>query len=55
MVAILIGAFVGAAFIVQKDTMYPLVIALIVTVMVTATTWLLGVSDPAWVHGTSAN
>ena len=48
--AMLTGALVGAALIVHVHIVYPLVIALIVTTIVAATTRILGAADPAWVH-----
>ena len=48
MAAMLIGALVGAALVIHVRTVFPLVIALIVIVVVAATTRALGRSDPPW-------
>jgi predicted NAD/FAD-binding protein len=45
----LAGAVVGAAFIIHVHIIYPLLIALIVTLGVAMTARLLGRSDPTWV------
>jgi uncharacterized membrane protein YoaK (UPF0700 family) len=47
-VAMFAGALVGAVLIVNSHNVYPLAIALIITVIVTATTRVLGTADPAW-------
>ena len=46
--AMLIGALVGAALVIHAHSVFPLVIALVVIVVVAATTWALGRSDPLW-------
>jgi hypothetical protein len=48
--AMLAGALVGAALVIHVNVVYPLVIALILVSVVSATARLLGTSDPAWVH-----
>ena len=48
--AMLAGAVVGAVLVVHAHIVDPLIIALIVTVIVAATTRALGAADPAWVH-----
>ena len=52
--AMLVGALVGAAFVVDDHIVYPLLIALIVLCLVAVTTRRVGTSDPAWVRGESA-
>jgi uncharacterized membrane protein YoaK (UPF0700 family) len=47
-VAMFAGALVGAVLIVNSHNVYPLAVALIITVIVTATTRVLGAADPAW-------
>src|SRR5207248_6734756 len=46
--AMLAGALLGAALVVHVHIVYPLVIALVVTAGVAATTRMLGTSDPPW-------
>jgi uncharacterized membrane protein YoaK (UPF0700 family) len=53
-VAMLAGALVGAAFVVAAHIVYPLLIALIVLLIIAATSWRVGASQPAWVRGESA-
>ncbi len=48
--AMLAGAVVGAALVIHVHIVYPLVIALVVTAIVAATTRILGATNPAWVH-----
>jgi uncharacterized membrane protein YoaK (UPF0700 family) len=47
-VAMFCGALVGAAFIVHAQTVYPLVVALVITIAVAGTTVVLGSADPPW-------
>jgi uncharacterized membrane protein YoaK (UPF0700 family) len=49
-VAMLVGALVGAAFVVHSEPIYPLAIALITVVAVSGTTRVLGARDPGWSH-----
>jgi uncharacterized membrane protein YoaK (UPF0700 family) len=49
-VAMLVGALVGAAFVVHSEPIYPLAIALITVVAVSAITRVLGARDPGWSH-----
>jgi uncharacterized membrane protein YoaK (UPF0700 family) len=49
--AMLVGAFVGAEFVVHGQSFYALVVALVVLIVVAATAWQLGKSDPPWVLG----
>jgi len=46
----LAGAVVGAVFIIHVQIVYPLLIALVVTLSVAVTAGVLGRSDPTWVH-----
>jgi uncharacterized membrane protein YoaK (UPF0700 family) len=46
--AMLVGALVGALFVVHAQIVYPLVIALATVAVIAATTQLLTRSDPAW-------
>ncbi len=48
--AMLAGALVGAALVIHARIFYPLLIALIITAVVAATTAILGKPEPAWVH-----
>ena len=48
-IAMFVGALIGAALIVHSQTVYPLVIALIVAATVSGTTRVLGAGDPSWV------
>jgi uncharacterized membrane protein YoaK (UPF0700 family) len=47
-VAMLVGALIGAAFVIHADIVSPLLLALIAISIVAATSWALGRSDPAW-------
>jgi uncharacterized membrane protein YoaK (UPF0700 family) len=47
-VAMLVGALIGAAFVIHADIVSPLLLALIAISIVAATSWALGWSDPAW-------
>jgi uncharacterized membrane protein YoaK (UPF0700 family) len=51
LVAMFLGAVVGAELIVHGQIVYPLAIALLAVVGVSGTTRALGASDLAWVHG----
>jgi len=46
--AMLVGALVGALFVVHAQIVYPLVIALATVAVIGATTQLFTRSDPAW-------
>ena len=48
--SMLVGALIGAAFVVHDLIVYPLVLAFAVTVIVAGTTRILGMSDPPWVR-----
>ncbi len=48
--AMLLGAFIGAAFVVHHHTVFPLAIAAVVIGVIAATTAVLGRNDPTWVH-----
>jgi uncharacterized membrane protein YoaK (UPF0700 family) len=48
--AMLAGAVLGATFVVHALVVYPLVIALAITVGVAAAAWVLGRSGPDWVR-----
>jgi hypothetical protein len=48
--AMLAGALVGAALVTHAHIFYPLLIALIATAIVAATTAILGKPEPAWVR-----
>lgn len=48
-VAMFTGALAGAALVLNVAIIYALVIVLIVLVIIGATAWGLGRSDPAWV------
>jgi uncharacterized membrane protein YoaK (UPF0700 family) len=49
--AMLVGALVGAAFVVRGHTVYPLVLALIVLIVVAATARALGRPTANWIGG----
>jgi uncharacterized membrane protein YoaK (UPF0700 family) len=51
--AMLVGALVGAMLVVHVHVVYPLVVALTALVIVALATWRAGRSDPAWVHDES--
>jgi uncharacterized membrane protein YoaK (UPF0700 family) len=48
--AMLVGALVGSLLIFHVSIISPLVIALIVMMSITGTTWVLSRADPSWVH-----
>jgi uncharacterized membrane protein YoaK (UPF0700 family) len=48
-IAMFVGALIGAALIVHSETVYPLVIALIVAATVSGTIRVLGAGNPPWV------
>ena len=52
--AMLLGALVGALLVVHVHIVYPLVIALAVLVAVALVVRMLGTADPPWVRGKSA-
>ncbi len=49
-VAMFLGALVGATFIVHAQTVYPLVVALVITATIGASTAALGSGDRSWTH-----
>jgi uncharacterized membrane protein YoaK (UPF0700 family) len=51
-IAMFVGAVVGALLIVHGQIVYPLAIALVVTATVSGTTRVLGASDPTWTSAT---
>jgi uncharacterized membrane protein YoaK (UPF0700 family) len=46
--AMLVGALIGAEFVIHAHIVYPLLIALVTILIVAATSWMLGRSGPAW-------
>jgi uncharacterized membrane protein YoaK (UPF0700 family) len=53
-VCMLAGAFVGAVLVLHTEVYYPLVIALVATVVGAVTTYRLGKPDPDWVRDPAA-
>jgi uncharacterized membrane protein YoaK (UPF0700 family) len=51
--AMLLGAIIGAALVLNVNIVYPLVVALIVAAVVAAATWRLGRAGGAWVHASA--
>jgi uncharacterized membrane protein YoaK (UPF0700 family) len=49
-VAMLLGALVGAALVIHIDIVASLAVALLVMVIVTGASWAAGASDPPWVR-----
>jgi hypothetical protein len=52
-IAMLVGALVGALLVVHAHVVYPLVVALIVLVAIGVMTRRAGASDPTWVRDQS--
>ena len=48
--AMLVGALIGAVFVLHVDMVLPLVVALVLLVVIATSGRVLGKTDAAWVH-----